>query len=95
MFLTDKTTVSFDDLDFIVKIPGDADFVPYLEESRKVEEKLTPLAFAEIGKTIVPFIESYPENWEQFPQVTKNRLLFDIAKYIFNEAMTIPEIKKK
>lgn len=96
MFLTDHANLTFDGLDFTIKIPGDEELTAlFLQSTDLSKDAITPAVFSKMAATIAPFVETTPAGWESFPQITKNRLLFEIAKYILNESLSIPELKKK
>ena len=97
MFLTNKIELSFGDLSFTVCVPSNADITRLFlasEEATKAET-ITPDLMAKFGDVICNYLIATPEGWESFPEITKTRLLFDIAKFVLNEAISIPELKKK
>ena len=98
MFKSDFGSVEFEGMPFSFRIPGDDVITPLYE---KVDElapegvKVTPAHITGIASIVAPLITETPPEWEAFPQITKNRLLFEIGKYITVESLTIPPLKKK
>lgn len=97
MFLTNTIAIEFDGLNFDVKVPGNSDLTAIFEESTLLAQadKITPATFAKMASLIAPHVTQYPDIWAALPEITQTRLLFEIAKYILNESLTIPELKKK
>lgn len=98
MFLTNTIDLTFDGLDFSVNVPGN-DAIDKLWEltqtAFKKDGSLSLKDFSAFAELIAPFVAKKPESWESLPEVSQTRLLFEIAKYIINEALYIPELKKK
>lgn len=96
MFLTDKIEIKFDGLEFVINVPNDDVLTNLWTVSENVQaEHFSPAIFGKLAEVIAPCVNSYPADWDNFPTISKNRLLFEIAKYILNESLTIPELKKK
>lgn len=97
MFFTNEIEVSYENLNFRLKVPGDELLTEMFTETLNLHNKdiVTPLDFRKLASLVLPLIISFPEGWENIPVICQNRLLFDIAKYLTNEGLSIPEIKKK
>ena len=97
MFLTNTVDIEFDGLSFEVAVPGN-DAISQLwgaTETLFKKDGLNIGDFAILANLIAPYITKTPDIWESLPEVTKTRLLFEIAKYITREALVIPDLKKK
>lgn len=98
MFLTNSIDLTFDGLDFSVDVPGN-DAIDKLwaltQTAFQKDGSLSLKDFSAFADLIAPFVTKKPDSWESLPEVSKTRLLFEIAKYITHEALYIPELKKK
>lgn len=97
MFLTDKVTLDFDGLEFLVKVPDNEELTRIYLKSQEIFKKadITPTDIAAMADEVTPLLEEVPEQWHNVPRITADRLLFEIGKYMLNECLSVPELKKK
>lgn len=98
MILQNEVQISFGDgLDFVVQTPCDEELDTLFSASQELYKQaaVSFTSFGVMADIIRPKVMKYPEKWETFAPASQTRLLFEIAKYLLNEALTIPEIKKK
>lgn len=97
MFLTNTVALEFDGLEFCVKVPGNSDLTAIFDESTVLAQadKITPATFAKMASLIAPHVIAFPDIWANLPEITQTRLLFEVAKFVLNEALTVPQLKKK
>lgn len=97
MFLTEKVNIDFDGLSFCVKVPDNRALTALFEESDVLTsaQKITPSSFEAMAAIIEPCVVEFPDIWAALPEITRSRLLFELAKYVLNESLTVPELKKK
>lgn len=98
MFLTNTVDLTFDGLDFSVNVPGNEAIDKLWELTQATFQKDGSLSlkdFSAFAELIAPFVAKKPDGWDSLPEVSKTRLLFEIAKYMTHEALYIPELKKK
>ena len=97
MFLTNQIELQYGEIELLFNVPNNEQLTPIYLKSNELLAKgeLTPLDFAAMGELVAPLLAGASENWATVPQITRDRLLFDVAKYILNESLSIPELKKK
>lgn len=97
MFLTNSVALDFEGLEFLVNVPNNEQITAIYLKSQEIFKKaeICPSDFSEMGALVSPCLAGVPDGWDNIPEITKSRLLFEIAKYLLNEALTVPEIKKK
>lgn len=97
MFLTSTIDLEFDGLEFTVNVPGNDAIEKMWEVTNSLfkNDVLSIHDFANLGNLIASYITKAPENWADIPEISKTRLLFEIAKFITREALVIPDLKKK
>lgn len=97
MFLTNQVSIEFDNLGFLVNVPNNEQITAIYLKSQEIFKKaeICPSDFSEMGALVSPCLAGVPDGWDNIPEITRSRLLFEIAKFLLNESLTIPEIKKK
>lgn len=98
MFLTNSVDLSFGDgLDFGVEVPDNPTITAIYSASMALakKEEIMPDDFCQMAELVSPKVVKKPDTWEQLPDVTKSRLLFEIAKFLVHESLSIPDLKKK
>lgn len=97
MFLISQVKIAFDSLEFIVNVPNNEQLTAIYLKSQEIfkKDEISPADFAAMALLVLPCIAGTPSGWEAVPDVTKQRLYFEIAKYLLNECLSVPELKKK
>lgn len=97
MFFTDKIGIEFHGLNFVLKAPNNQELTDIFVETTALikDENINPQKYERLAKLTETLLIEKPENFDNFPESTKLKLLFDIGKYIVNEQMEISDIKKK
>lgn len=97
MFLTNSVALDFEGLEFLVNVPNNEQLTAIYLKSQEIFKKaeISPADFCAMADLVTPCMAGVPEQWALMPEITKSRLLFEIAKYLLNESLTIPELKKK
>lgn len=97
MFLTSQVELSFGDLGFVVNVPNNEQITAIYQKSQEIFKKsdVLPSDFSAMAEIVTPCLGGVPDIWESLPGISKDRLLFEIAKFLINESLTVPELKKK
>lgn len=97
MFLTSQVELTFGDLGFVVNVPNNEQITAIYQKSQEIFKKsdVLPSDFSAMAEIVTPCLAGVPDIWESLPDISKDRLLFEIAKFLINESLTVPELKKK